>query len=215
MKQLHVLQLFLFIVAMSAPQATAAAQAPAAPSQQTPEKIVTVNFNAAVLQTAEEQRDLSALQTKLGPRQAALKTLSDEVEALRKQLETAGDQQSDPEQATRVRTLDTKERQLQRDAEDFKSDSQNESQQAFQQVAQKVYTFLQTYSQQHGYSAVIERGSDAVPIVWYVAANLDITDDLIKAYNAQAGVSSLPNDPSHRSLPASPTPRPATSSPRL
>ena len=84
MKQLHVLQFFLFI------SATAAAQAPAAPSQQTPEKIVTVNFNAAVLQTAEEQRDLSALQTKLAPRQAALKTLNDQIEALRKQIETAG-----------------------------------------------------------------------------------------------------------------------------
>jgi outer membrane protein len=206
MKRLPVLKLLLLI------SATAAAQTPASP--QTPGKIVTVNFNAAVLQTTEEQRALSALQTKLAPRQAALKTLSDEVEALQKQVESAGNQQSDPEQATRARTLDSKERKLQRDAEDFKSDSQNESEQAFQQVAQKVYTFLQAYSQQHGYSAVIERGSDAVPIVWYVAADLDITDDLIKAYNAQAGVSALPNDPSHRSLPASPTPRPAGSTPR-
>jgi outer membrane protein len=208
MKQLQVLQLFLLI------SATAAAQAPTAASPQTADRIVTVNFNAAVLQTAEEQRALSALQTKLAPRQGALKTLNDEIEALRKQIEAAGDQQSDPEQATRARTLDSKERKLQRDAEDFKSDSQNESQQAFQQVAQKVYVFLQTYSQQHGYSAVIERGSDAVPIVWYVAADLDITEDLIKAYNGQAGVSSLPNDPSHRSLPASPTPRPGGPSPR-
>jgi len=208
MKQLQVFQLCLLI------SATAAAQTPAAASQQTPEKIVTVNFNAAVLQTTEEQRALSALQTKLAPRQAALKTLNDEVEALQKQIEVAGNQQNDPAQANRARTLDSKERQLQRDAEDFKSDSQSESQQAFQQVAQKVYAFLQTYSQQHGYSAVIERGSDAVPIVWYVAGDLDITDDLIKAYNAQAGVSSLPNEPSHRSLPASPTPRPNASSPR-
>jgi outer membrane protein len=206
MKQLPMLQLFLLICA------TAVAQAPA--SQPAPEKIVTVNFNTAVLQTTEEQLALSALQTKLAPRQAALKTLNDEVEALHKQTEAAGNQQSDPEQATRARTLDSKERQLQRDAEDFKSDTETESQQAFQQVAQKVYTFLQTYSQQHGYSAVIERGSDAAPVVWYVAADLDITDDLIKAYNAQSGVSSLPNDPSHRSLPASPTPRPNGSSPR-
>lgn len=204
--------LLLLTCATAAAQSTAVAQTPSGP--QTPEKIVTVNFNAAVLQTTEERQALSALQTKLAPRQAALKRLSDEIEALQKQAESAGNQQSDPAQSTRARTLDSKERQLQRDAEDFKSDSQNESQQAFQQVAQKVYTFLQTYSQQHGYSAVIERGSDAAPVVWYVAADLDITDDLIKAYNAQAGVSALPTDPAHRTLPAAPTPRPAGSSPR-
>ncbi|MEA3004748.1 MAG: outer membrane protein, partial [Acidobacteriaceae bacterium] len=101
------------------------------------------------------------------------------------------------ERATRERSLETKQKELQRQAEDFKSDSQNESQQVFQKVAQKVYAFLQTYSQQHGYSAVIERGSDAAPVVWYAAGNLDITGDLIKAYNAQspAGPAALPNAP--------------------
>src|SRR5271168_107833 len=132
--------LLLLTCATATAQSTAVAQTPSGP--QTPGKIVTVNFNAAVLQTAEEQQALSALQTKLAPRQAALKTLSDEIEALQKQVESAGNQQSDPEQASRARTLDSKERQLQHDAEDFKSDSQNESQQAFQPVAQKVYTFL-------------------------------------------------------------------------
>jgi hypothetical protein len=35
---------------------------------------------------------------------------------------------------------------------------------------------------------VVERGSDAQPVVWYAAANLDITADLVKAYDAQSGV---------------------------
>jgi outer membrane protein len=166
--------------------------------------IVTVSFNAAVLQTAEAQRELGALQAKLAPRQAQLQSLNNEVEALRKQL--AGDKLSDTERETRERSLETKEKELQRQAEDFRNDSQNESQQVFQRVAQKVYAFLQTYSQQHGYSAVIERGSDAAPVVWYAAGNLDITDELIKAYNAQssAGPPGLPNAP--RSV----TPAPAT-----
>jgi hypothetical protein len=50
---------------------------------------------------------------------------------------------------------------------------------------------------------VIERGSDTNPVVWYAAANTDITDDLIKAYNAQANEDwpksgkPLPDAPSH------------------
>jgi outer membrane protein len=155
-------------------------------SNQTPQNIVTVSFNAAVLQTAEAKRELGALQSRLAPRQAQLQTLSNEVEGLRKQLTDAGDKLTDTDRETRERSLEEKEKQLQRQAEDFRNDTQGESQHVFQKVAQKVYAFLQAYSQQHGYSAVIERGSDAAPVVWYATGNLDITDQLAKAYDAQA-----------------------------
>jgi outer membrane protein len=183
-------------------------QAQVASNPSATQHIVTLSFNAAVLQSAEAQKELGALQTKLAPRQARLQTLNNEVEALRKQLTDAGDKLSDTERETRERSLETKEKELQRQAEDFRNDSQSESQQVFQKVAQKVYGFLQTYSQQHGYSAVIERGSDSAPVVWYTAGNLDITDELIKAYNAQspAGTAGLPNAPSS-GTPAPPTHR--------
>lgn len=181
------------------------------------EHIVTVSFNSAVLESAEAQRELGALQAKLAPRQAQLQSLNNEVEALRKQLTDGSDKLSDTERETRERTLETKQKELQRQAEDFRNDSQSESQQVFQKVAQKVYAFLQTYSQQHGYSAVIERGSDAAPVVWYAAGNLDITGELIKAYNAQStgGSAALPDAPRsgttarpEKASPESPSPRP-------
>ena len=150
--------------------------------------IVSLSFNSAVLQTAEAQRELGALQTKYAPRQAQLKSLNDEVAALQQQLQATGDKLSDVERANREQTLANKEKQLQRDSEDFKTDSQSDSQQVMAGVAQKVFAFLQTYAKQHGYSMIVERGSDANPVVWYVTDNMDITDALIKAYNAQSGV---------------------------
>jgi outer membrane protein len=159
------------------------------PSRPATQNIVTVSFNAAVLQTAEAQKEMGALQTRFGPRQAQLKALNDEVEALRKQISNTGDKLSDTDMATREQALENKQKQLQRQAEDFKNDTQSESQEVFQRVAQKVYAFLQAYSQQHGYSAVIERGSDAAPVVWYTASNMDITEQLVKAYDAQSGSS--------------------------
>jgi outer membrane protein len=193
----------LVLLCISGVTGLAHAQAP--PTQAKPQNIVTVSFNAAVLQTAEAQKSLGALQARFAPKQKQLQALNDEVESLRKQLADAGSNLSDAERATRTQSLESKEKQLQREAEDFKSDSQSESEQVFQRVAQKVYAFLQTFSQQHGYSAVIERGSDASPVVWYAATNLDITDELIKAYNAQAeGASSTPaNGPAHGSAPKS------------
>jgi outer membrane protein len=77
----------------------------------------------------------------------------------------------------------------------------------FQQVAQKVFSFLQEFSKQHGYSAVLERGSDAAPVVWYAASNIDITDQIVKGYDAKfgSGASTLPEEPA--------APRPAPASP--
>lgn len=212
MKYRIALSLCLFLAHL-----TAVAQVQPAQPQIPLPGFVIINFNAVVLQTAEAQRDLGALQTKFAPREAHLQALNTEVEGLRKQLADNGSKLSEADQASRTRALESKDKQFQREAEDFKSDSQGESQQVFQRVAQKVYAFLQTYSQQHGYAAVIERGSDANPVVWYSATNLDITDPLIKAYNAQSGaatsgatsnpVRANPSKPS-QSLPESPSPKP-------
>jgi len=162
-----------------------------------------VSFNAAVLQTAEARSQLTALQTKFAPRQTQLKVLSEEIESLRKQLQVSADKLNDAESASRQQTLGVKEKQLQRQAEDLRNDSDSDSQQIFQTVAQRVYAFLQIYAQQRSYAVVVERGSDTAPVVWYAAANLDITADLIKAYNAQSG-SAVPA-PESKLAPAKPT----------
>jgi outer membrane protein len=205
----------IFLVLLCFPSVTTVAQAQASPTPAKTQNIVTVSFNAAVLQTAEAKKSLSTIEARYAPKQKQLQALNDEVESLRKQLADTSSNLSDAERATRARSLESKEKELQRQAEDFKSDSQSESEQVFQRVAAKVYAFLQTFSQQHGYSAVIERGSDAYPVVWYAATNLDITDELIKAYNAQAeGASSGPaNAPTHGGEPKSPKPLPDSPSP--
>ena len=187
------------------------AQAPT--SEVHPEHLVTVSFNTAVLQTAEAQREFAALQTKYAPRQAQLQTLNTEVESLRKQLSSGGDKLADTEKELREKSLDSKEKQLQRQAEDFRNDSQADSQQIYQRIAQKVYAFLQTYSQRNGFSIVIERGSDSSPVVWYATKNMDITDELIKAYNAEGEAAphsntnkTAPTRNPPQSLPSAPAP---------
>jgi outer membrane protein len=204
MKRLRTVLLLLSVSTLAI-----ACQAQSPPSQPITQNIVTVSFNAAVLQTAEAQKEMGALQTKFAPRQAQLKALNDEVEALRKPINNTSDKLTDTEMATREQALENKEKQLQRQAEDFRNDSQSESQEVFQRVAQKVYAFLQAYSQQHGYSAVIERGSDAAPVVWYAANNMDITEQLVKAYNVQSGSTpaespAAPKSGSQKTLPDAP-----------
>jgi outer membrane protein len=198
MKRLGTVMLsFGLACAMSTARAQSNSSVPTAPAPSTPSNIVVVNFNAAVLATAEAQRSLGALQKRYAPREQELQKLEDDIEATKKSLNDAAAKLTDAERNQKFQDLGTKEKQLQRQAEDFKNDSQAESQQAFQQVAQKVFSFLQEFSQQHGYAAVLERGTETAPVVWYTASNVDITDQLIKTYDAKygAGAASLPEKP--------------------
>jgi outer membrane protein len=203
MKQsLAVVCLFVATGAVSALKAQA-------PDPTQVERIATVNFTAAVFQTAEGQREFGAVQTKYAPRQAQLQTLNQEVESLRKLL-SSDNKLTDPDKQLREKSLDSKEKQLEREAEDFRNDSQADSQQVYQRIAQKMYTFLQLYAQQNGFTILIDRGPDATPVVWYAAKGVDVTDDLIKAYNNRpATTPSSQNSPARnvpQALPSAPSP---------
>ena len=188
---------FMVVCAMSAARAQSTNSMPTAPAVSTPSNIAVINFNAAVLGTAEAQRSMGALQKKYAPREQELQKLNDDIEATKKSLNDAAAKLTDAERNQKLQDLGTKEKQLQREAEDFKNDSQAESQRAFQQVAQKVLSLLQEFSRQHGYAAVVEQGTETAPVVWYTATNVDITDQLIKSYDAKyaAGAASLPEKP--------------------
>ena len=180
----------------------AVAQSPQ-PAAAPPASVATITFSNAVMQTNDAQKAFAALKQKYAPREAHLKSLSDEVDTLKKQLDATAEKLSDAERQQRAQTVDVKNKQLQREVEDYKSDSQSDSQQAFQAVAQKLYAFLQTYAQQKHYTAVIERGSPESPIVWYADPSSDITGDVVRAYNARAGTA----------LPAAPAPAGAAKTP--
>ena len=188
---------FLVLAAVALAQSPTALSAPV---------YVTVAFNTAVLQTAEAKHIFSDLQAKFAARQTHLQQLNAQVETLKKQLNDDA-ALSDAEKSAKMRTLDTEERQLQREADDFKSDTDSASQQAFQSVAQKLYAFLQDYAKQHAYTLVIDRGSDAAPVVWYAAANADITTELVKAYDLKAAATTTDGHThTNPHLPPAPTP---------
>ena len=167
---------------------------------------ISVAFNAAVLQTAEAQRVFKDLQARFTPRQTHLQQLNTQIESLKKQLNDNAATLSEADKSTKLRTLDAEQRQLQREADDFKADTDSASQQAFQSVAQKLYVFLQGYAKQHNYTLVIDRGSDAAPVVWYAAANADITADLIKAYDRKAAATPGDSIDNNSHLPSAPPP---------
>jgi outer membrane protein len=189
----------LSAVLLCAGALTAAAQAPA----DAPAKVGVIAFQAAVTQTNEFQRDFADLQKKYEPKRQELKTLSDQIDTLKKQLQTQGDTLNDSERESRARSINDKEKQLQRTQEDDQSAFQQDMQQTFNAVATKVGDLLIDYAQKQGYTVVLDGGSQDAQLVLYANSTTDLTKTIIDAYNTKSGV------PAQAAQPAATAPKPA------
>ena len=181
--------------------APAAAAAPAGPA-----KIAVIAFQVAVAQTNEGQRNFADLQKKYDPKRQQLKVLSDDVDNLKKQLQAQGDKLSDAEHANKAKTIDDKEKQLQRQAEDAQNDFKQEMQELYNGLASKVYDVLASYAQQQGFTLVLDVAQQQNPVL-YASDSTNITKQIIDAYNVKSGVPAPPAQPA--AAPARPAPAPA------
>jgi len=168
--------------------------APAATAPAGPTKIAVVAFQVAVAQTNEGQRNFADLQRKYEPKRASLKTLSDEIDNLTKQLQAQGDKLSDSERASRAKIIDDKKKQLDRSAEDAQNDMQQEMQDIYNTLASKVYDVLAAYATQHGYTLVLDVAQQQNPVL-YANESTNITKAIIDAYNVKSGVPAPPAQP--------------------
>jgi len=158
-----------------------------------------------VVATNEGERSLSDIQKKYEPKKKAIDAESAEVDSLQKQLQALPATTSDEERATRLKAIDTKQKTLQRDAEDAQAAYQNDLQEAYGKVAQKVGATAVKYVQDNGFTLLLNVGGQQNapnPVLWF-AQTTDITEAVVKAYNLSSGVAAPP--------PSAPTPtrRPA------
>lgn len=173
---------------------SAAAQTSAAPATASAPKVGVIEFQAAVTATNEFQRDFGDLQKKFEPQRTQLKSLSDEVDSLTKQLQAQGDKLSDAERASKAKTIDDKKKQAQRVAEDAQNDYQQAMQETFGKVATKVDELLNTYAKEQGFTLVIDatEQQQQAPTVLYAAPSSNITKAIVEAYNTKSGVPAPP-----------------------
>ncbi|MDE3162639.1 MAG: OmpH family outer membrane protein [Acidobacteriota bacterium] len=159
----------------------AAAQSPAPAA-----KVAVVAFQQAVAQTNEFQRSFGDLQKKYTPRRDQLKTLSDEIDSLKKQLQSTTLSQAD--RASRTRAIDDKQKELQRSAQEAQTDFQTEIEKSFNGIATKVGQELIAYSTQQGYTLVLDGGRQETPVVLWATPATDITQALVNDYNVKSGI---------------------------
>jgi outer membrane protein len=185
-------------------------QPPSAPSPAAPNlsptgtsKIAVIAFQPAVMSTNEGRQAMAKIQQKFQPKQTELKADSDQIDALKKQLQTSGSTLSQDARATQLRTIDDKEKSLQRKAQDAQTDFQQALTEEYQGLAQKFYPVLQDYAQSNGYGLVLDMSTQQTPVVW-AGKSTDITDVVVKEYNQKSGIEAPTAQPSSSSTPHTP-----------
>ena len=165
--------------------------APAAPAATgtTGTKVGTISIEQAIFATNEGRRDFEALSKKLEPKQNELKGQNDELEGLKKQLNTQGDKLNEDARATLVKQIETRQKSLDRSVQDAREDAQNQQNEIAQRILQKLAPVLVKYANENGFGVIIDTSQPwpQGPVVWWGEA-VDVTKPVVEAYNSQSGV---------------------------
>jgi outer membrane protein len=173
----------------AAAAATPAAASPAAASSTA--RIGIINIQNAILMTNEGRRDFEALQKKFEPTQNQLNGLNQEIENLKKQLQTQGEKLNDQSRAEMVKNIEAKQKVLQRQVEDAQGEFQGQQNDIANRIGGKILEVLDKYAKNNGYSVILDVSSQQSPVLW-AAQTTDVTQEIVTAYNAQSSVAAPP-----------------------
>jgi outer membrane protein len=138
----------------AAPSATNTTEAqPAAPGGN---KIATINVEQAIFACNEGQRDFEVLSKKLEPKQTELKNMNDEVENLKKQLNTSGDKLSEDARNNLVKQIEQKQKNLERTVQDARDDAQSQQNEIAQRILQKMAPVIVKFAGDKGFGVIVD-----------------------------------------------------------
>lgn len=177
--------IFLAVPAVWAQNAARTAVAPTT-------RVAVINLQEAIVGTAEGKQASQELTAKFAPRQAELVNISKEISALQQRLQAGATTLSDDEKARLARQGNELTRRFQREQQDLRDDSNDAQQDAVNRIGQKMLAVLAKYAKEHGYSLILDDGASAqsAPVVLYSANQVDVTQQIIKLYDATYPVAS-------------------------
>jgi len=92
-----------------------------------------------------------------------------------------------------VKSIETKQKSLQRSAEDAQNDYQQQQNEIAQRILQKMAPVIDKYAKANSYGLLFDSSNPwpQGPLLW-ATAGVDLTKTIVDAYNAQSGVAAPP-----------------------
>jgi outer membrane protein len=197
--------------AAAAPATNPAGSAPATTTGPTgATKVGTINIQEAIFGSNEGQKEIQALQKKFEPKQAELKSQNDELESLKKQLNTQGDKLNEDAAGNLKKQIETKQKSFDRNVQDAQEEFGSQQQDIASKILQKMAPMIVKYSQENGFGMIVDTSKPwpQSNVLWWGEA-IDITKPVVEAYNVQSGVAA-PTPPAGATAPKPTTPRAPT-----
>jgi outer membrane protein len=169
-------------LALSAFAQTAPAPAPAAAPANQP-KVAVIQFQAAVLSTAEGKAASAALRARFDPKKTDVDKRQAELQAMNDKLQKSGATLTPETRSKMQDDLSRGSRSLQRDIDDLNGELQQAEGKIMQDMGGKMSDLIQSYATKHGYSIVLDVSSEQTPVLWADAGS-NITVEIVKEYDA-------------------------------
>ncbi len=202
------LMLRILFAALSLPilgmaQTASQTSAPAAPAVIGAAKIAWINLEQAVLTSDEGKNMVSEIQKYVDTKNSENDNMRKEAETLRNQLNVQGSKLTEEARTELEDQIEAKETALQRFQQDTQKDIENRRVKMTNYLARKMQPIIEKVAKEKGLSAVLVFNStrDA-----YVDPSLNITEEVIKAYN-QANGAGAPKTPAAPKAPAAAAPK--------
>ncbi|HEU0004395.1 MAG TPA: OmpH family outer membrane protein [Terriglobia bacterium] len=203
-------RIFFFICAIALVLPVAAAAQSSAP------KIGVMNVLRAIVECSEGKQANEEFQKKFEAKRDELSRKQKEVETLQQQLKTQAATLNDEAQAALARSIQAKTTDLQRSQEDAEKEFNELRNQIFNRIGSKLAPLVQQYAKEKNFTLVLDSSSQTTQLT-YVDPATDITDDVVKRYDAMQVSSSTPAaKPAAATPPKAPAPAakpPATTTP--
>jgi outer membrane protein len=182
--------------------AVALAQAVPAAAQTNPAKIGVMNVLRAIVECNEGKQANDEFQKKFEAKREELSKKQKEIETLQQQLKSQAATLNDGARAGLTRSLEVKTTELQRSQEDAEKEFNELRNQIFNRIGAKLAPLVQQYAKEKAFTLVLDSSSQTTQLT-YVDPATDITDEVVKRYDAMQVSSSSP----------APATKPATTAP--
>jgi outer membrane protein len=149
-------------------------------------KIAAVDFERAVVQSAEGKKASEKFNQALQARQADVDKRQRDIEDLNKKLQNGARTLSDAVKADTQKEIDRKTTELQRVNEDAQKELEALRDELLRPIAQKATAILNAMAERNGYMLVVDVSNPQNNVVFVNPKN-EITEELIKAIDAEAG----------------------------
>jgi outer membrane protein len=155
------------------------------------QNLAVIDMQGAILRTTDGQKAAQDLRAKYDPIQQALAKRGQTLTAKQDLYRKTVDGMNDTAKAAAERDIQALTKDIQRDADDAKTDAQQDQNKALAPILQRLETIMRKYATDKQISMIVDLSSQPNNLL-FAAASTNITTDVIDLYNKAAAAPAAP-----------------------